>query len=207
VRLNGQVAADATASLPRVPPGSYRLLVTPSDADRLSALTTVTLDIPAGGLTNRVRLANKVKLRGTLLPAEAVGAKIFATPQELDPPRPVATAVVGPGGAYQLDVDPDRLYVVWADPGLGKPLARVQLARVRAATDGAQVPDRTLPKALPFTGTVLGSPTGQPVPNVVVQVYCDVAASSCLDPGVVLSEGVTDRAGAYSLTIPDPGTL
>jgi hypothetical protein len=206
VRLNGVVTTDGSGNLPGVPPGAYRLLITPSDADRLSALTTVTLDIPAGGLANRmVRLVNKVKLRGTLLPAESTGTKIFATPQELDPPRPVASATVGPGGAYQLDVDPERLYVVWADPGVGKP--RVQLARVRAAADGAQVPDRTLPKALAFTGTLVSAPNGYPVPNAVIQVLCEMAASSCLDPGVVLSEGVSDRAGKFTLSVPDPGTL
>jgi hypothetical protein len=207
VKVTGQVAADGTSNLPPVPPGSYRLLIIPSDADRTSALTSVALDVPAGGVSGKmVKLSTRARLRGTLLPAEAAGTRIYATPQEMDPPRPVAAGVVGPGGSYQLEVDPGRDYVIWADPGAGKPLSRVQLARVLDAADGAQVPDRTLPRALAFTGGVRGDDNNV-LPNVVVQVYCDMAAPSCLDSSIALGEAVSDKGGMVTLYLPDPGAI
>jgi hypothetical protein len=209
VRLNGQVGADGAVSFPRVPPGSYRLLVTPADTDQASALTAAPLEVPASGVSGQtVRLAARVKLRGRLLPSPgSADARVYATPSDVDPPRPVASAVVGADGSYQLDVDPERRYVVWVDPGLGKPFARAQLARVDAGPDGAMVPDRNLPKALPFTGTVMGEAGGAKIGGAVIQIFCDVAAASCLDPGVTLGEGVSDRNGGFTLSLPDPGSF
>jgi hypothetical protein len=209
VRLKGQVGTDGTLSFPRVPPGSYRLLVTPADTDLASALTGAALEVPAAGLGGQsIRLAAKVKLRGTLLPSPAsADTRVYATPRDLDPPRPVASAVVAANGSYQLDVDPQRAYVVWADPGLGKLFARAQLAVVSAADGDVTVPDRTLPKALSFSGTLMGEAAGTEIGGAVIQIFCDVAAASCLDPAVTLGEGLTDRHGGFTLSVPDPGSF
>ncbi|HXU83597.1 MAG TPA: hypothetical protein VN914_19525 [Polyangia bacterium] len=208
VRVEGQAAVDGTTRLGMVPPGAYRLLLTPSDLDGTSALTStevVVSDIV--GLSGQARLVSKVKLRGTLLPVPAsAGTKVYAAPRALDPPRPAASATVGSDGGYQLDVDPGRDYVVWVDPGLGKPFARAQLAVVSAGTGGASVPDRTLPRALPFTGTLTGEAAGTRIANSVVQVFCDPAAPSCLDPTITFAEGVSDRNGAFTVMLPDPGS-
>jgi hypothetical protein len=209
VRVSAQVASDGSIKFPAVPPGQYRLMMTPADTDRLSALTSVTLDVPGAGLAARaVRLAMKVKLNGNLLPAgETQGTRVFASPQDADPPRPVASTTVSAAGTYQLDVDPGRSYVVWADPGLGKPLARAQLVKISSGASGAQVPDRTLPKALAFSGKLTGGNAGAAVPNAVIQLFCDVAAATCLDPEIALGEGVSDRNGNFALTLPDPAGL
>jgi hypothetical protein len=207
VRLNGQVGADGTIAFPRVPPGSYRLLVTPADTDRTSALTATTLEVPAGGVSaQNVRLAGKVKLRGKLLPSPAsADTRVYAAPRDLDPPRPVASAIVGADGSYQLDVDPQRGYVVWADPGLGKPFARAQLATVDAGAAGTTVPDRNLPKALAWKSTLFSE--AGPINGAVIQIFCDLAAASCLDPNITLGEGLSDKSGGFTLSLPDPGSF
>ena len=209
VRVNGQVAADGSTSLPRVPPGSYRLVITPADGDRLSGLTTIPLEVPAAGVSGQaVRLAARVKLRGRLLPAQtAAGVRVYAAPKEQDPPRPVASATVAADGSYQVDVDPARSYVVWVDPGLDKNLARSQLAIVDAGAAGADVPDRNLTKALRFSGFLRAEAAGTPIANGVIQVFCDVATASCLDPTIPLSEGVSDSKGGFLLSLPDPGSF
>jgi hypothetical protein len=208
VRLTGQVGADGGVSFLRVPPGSYRLLVTPADTDHASALTAVPLEVSAAGVNGQVvRLSARVKLRGRLLPAPgSADTRIYATPRDLDPPRPVAVATVAADGSYQLEVDPQRAYLVWADPGLGKPFARTQLAVVPSA-DGAVVPDRTLPRALAFSGVLAGEAPGMTIGGAVIQIFCDVAAASCLDPTITLGEGLSDGRGAFSLSLPDPGSF
>jgi len=149
-----------------------------------------------------------VKLRGKLLPSPgSADTRVYATPRDVDPPRPAASAIVGADGSYQLDVDPQRSYVVWADPGLGKPFARAQLASVDAGPDGAVVPDRALPKALPFSGTLMGEAAGTKIGGAVIQIFCDVAAASCLDPTITLGEGVSDRNGGFTVSLPDPGSF
>jgi hypothetical protein len=207
VRSTGLVSAAGTVDLPAMPPGQYRLLVAPADADTASALSTIMLDVPAGGLSGRmVQLSSRVKLLGTLRGGEPGVTRIHATSQMADPPRPVASAVVGAGGAYELEVDPDRSYVVWADPGVGRPFARVQLARLSAGSAGVQVPERALPRALAFTGTVTGG--GASVPGAVIQVFCDGAASAaCLDGTLPLAEGTSGADGRFTLGLPDPGSF
>jgi hypothetical protein len=205
VRANGVAGADGSVTLPRVPPGQYRLLVTPADGDGVSALSTETLDVPAGGLAGRtVKMVARVKLRGRLLPAAgAAGTRVQATPRALDPPRPVAVATAAADGSYELEVDPEQIYVVWADPAVGRPFARVQLAAIPAGAAGMMVPDRTLPAGLAFTGAVTGG--GAPLSGAVIQVFCD--GDTCLDSTLPLAEGVSGTDGAFSLVLPDPGSL
>jgi hypothetical protein len=209
VRLNGQAGTDGSVSFPRVPPGSYHLVVTPADTDRASALTAALLQVPASGVSGQpLRLSAKVKLRGTLLPTPAsTGARVYATPREPDPPRPVASATVAVDGSYELDVDPQRSYVVWTDPAAGSTLARSQLAIVDAGAGDVLVPDRTVPRALSFKGTLVGEAAGSKIAGAVIQIFCDVAAASCLDPTITLGEGVSDRNGGFTLSLPDPGSF
>jgi hypothetical protein len=208
VRVSAQVGSNGSVALPPVPPGNYRLQISPADGDPSSALTTVPLDVPAQGVSGRVvRLAAKVKLRGTLTPSlAAANGRVYAQPVEADPPRPLASAIVGAGGEYGIDVDPDRIYLVWFDPEMGKPFARFQLARVQAAAGGADVGQRMLPRALAFTGMVGGN-GGEPVSGAVLQVFCEVSSPSCLDSNLPLAEGVTDGVGRFQVGLPDPGTL
>jgi hypothetical protein len=206
VRLTAQAGLDGTATVPAVLPGAYRLTIVPADGDGSSALTELDLDVPAGGIASRtVALATRVPLRGKL-PTAAAGAQVYATPRDTDPPRPVAVATVSTGGSYQLDVDPRRSYLVWADPARGGAFARAQLATVAAGATGAAVPDRPLPKALPFTGRVTDD-TGMPIGFAVIQVFCDQASTSCFDPTLPLGEGITDGQGSFGLTLPDPGSF
>jgi hypothetical protein len=202
----GQVAADGTVTLSPLPSGRYRLTVTPADGDDSSALTATTVDLGGAPLAP-VRLSARVHLRGTLQPAAMVaGTRVYATPRVVDPPRPLAAAVVAADGSYDLTVDPGRDFVVWADPPRGRGFARSLLAAVPSGVTGAEVPPRTLPRALAFTSVV----TGEGAPGlgaVVVQAFCDAASPSCLDPTLPLAETVTTPTGAFTLPLPDPGSF
>jgi hypothetical protein len=190
----GQVAADGTVTLSPLPPGRYRLTVTPADGDDSSALTATTVDL-GGAAPAPVRLSAKVHLRGTLQPAAIVpGTRVYATPRVVDPPRPLAAAVVGADGSYDLAVDP------------GRGVARSLLAAVSSGVTGSEVPPRTLPRALAFTSVVTGE-GAQAVGAVVVQAFCDAASPSCLDPTLPLAETLSGPGGAFTMPLPDPGSF
>jgi hypothetical protein len=208
-RAAGQADARGAVALPALPTGRYRVTMIPADGDNSGALTATTLDLGAAGATAApMRLSAKVLLRGMLQPAsEAAGTLVHASPRALDPPRPVATAMVGPDGMYQLAVDPGREYVVWADPPANRALARALLASVSSGVTGAEVPARALPRALPFTGTVSGAQSQGGVPAVVIQAFCDAVSPSCLDPTLPIAETVSGPRGDFTLALPDPGSL
>jgi hypothetical protein len=205
---SGQAAADGTVRLPPLPAGRYRVTVIPADGDETSALVGTTVDVGAGAPA-AVQLGARVHLRGTLEPAAMVtGTRLYATPRAVDPPRPVATALVGGDGSYDLAVDPGREYVVWADPPAGRAFARSLLAAVSSGTAGAEIPTRTLPRSLPFTSLVSGDGLqGGGVPGVVLQAFCDAASPSCLDPTLPLAETVTGQGGRFTIALPDPGSF
>jgi hypothetical protein len=205
----GQADARGAVALPALPTGRYRVTTIPADGDDSSALTVTILDLgPAGATAVPVRLLAKVPLRGSLQPANmTAGALVHASPRALDPPRPVAVATVGPDGTYLLAVDPGREYVVWADPPANRALARALLASVSSGVTGAEVPARSLPRALPFSGTVNGAQSQGGVPAVVIQAFCDAASPSCLDPTLPLAETVSGPRGDFTLALPDPGSL
>jgi hypothetical protein len=204
----GEAGADGAVSLPALPTGRYRVTVVPADGSE-GALTSATVELGPGGATAvPIRLAAKVVLRGTLSPGDATaGTRVYATPRAIDPPRPVAMAIADQGGAYQLAVDPGREYLVWADPPAGRGLARTLLAAVSSGPSGAEVPARTLPRALAFTSTVSGDRNQGPLPGVVIQAFCEAASPSCLDPTLPLAEAVSGPGGQFTLTLPDPGSF
>jgi hypothetical protein len=204
----GQADASGMVTLPALPTGRYRVTLIPADGDDAAALTAATLDLGPGGVAAApLRLATKVRLRGSLQPAAAAGTRVYATPRSVDPPRPVASATAGAGGAYELAVDPGRDYVVWVDPPPGSGLARALLALVPSGSGGADVPARTLPRALAFTATVNGDRLQAGVPAVVIQAFCDAASPTCLDPTLPLAETVSTQGGQFTLPLPDPGSL
>lgn len=206
LRVTQAVTATGGAIFPRLPRARYRVTIIPPDARSAAAVTDATVDLSSGDPGAReLRIGAKVKLRGDLAgPAE--GARITAFPVGTDLSRPPVTGTVGAAGAWELAVDPQRRYVLLAEPAAGT-AARVFVGMVEVGATAAEAPRRTLPPALPVRGRVTVDASMPGVPGTVLQVYCAGAAADCPDRAIPLAETVTDALGRYELALPDPGVL
>jgi hypothetical protein len=204
-----EVATDSTgtAAFTALPIGTYTVTVIPvPTAAALSAsslaITSTTVLLATGGFTRDVMLSKKSTLTGTLLPvADSPGAQITAIDHSVPAAGTVVTATVGASGIYQLFVDPGRSYEVLAAPAPSSTRGRAMLWA--AVSDNHPALD---PATLPVGHAVHGQVTfqGTAVGGTLVQAFCPVSSSRCLDATFPLAETIARSDGKFDLILPDP---
>jgi hypothetical protein len=202
VRFSLHAAADGTLTTGGVPRGFYSLTVFPADADTSDAVTTAMLDLSAGNGAQAVTLAQKVMLKGKLLPADvAAGVRLVALDDRGLPI--VSEGDAGPDGLFQIPVSPMRSYALRALPRPYQALARASFPAVAVQNIDVTVPDRSMPAALLYAGRVV-DPSLQGVGAALVQAFCAPSTAGCIDATTPIAETVTRSDGTFQLMLPDP---
>lgn len=190
--------------LPKVPLGTYSVTVTPPADVAQAAVTTLSVDLLAGGVSQTVTLSSKVPLTGTLNPLPGAGqARLtaFDASLELGRSAPVATSA-DEGGGFALLVDPNRAYELVIDPLAGRGLARTVVVIDGVGPVGTHTGPLALTRGQAIKGTLV---TGVgSVTNAFVQVFCEPSAASCVDPTQSLAEAVSRGDGSFDLVVPIP---
>jgi hypothetical protein len=202
VRFSLHAAADGTLTTGGVPRGVYSLTVFPANADTSDAVTTAMLDLSAGNGAKAVTLAQKVMLKGKLLPTDvAAGVRLVALD---DGGLPIVSeGDAGPDGLFQMAVSPMRSYALRALPRPYQALARASFPVVPVQNVDYTVPDRSMPAALLYAGRVV-DPGLQGVGAALVQAFCATATAGCTDTTTPIAETVTLSDGTFQLMLPDP---
>jgi hypothetical protein len=202
VRFSLHAAADGTLTTGGVPRGVYSLTVFPANADTSDAVTTAMLDLSAGNGAKAVSLAQKVMLKGKLLPTDvAAGVRLVALD---DGGLPIVSeGDAGPDGLFQMAVSPMRSYALRALPRPFQALARASFPVVPVQDVDYTVPDRSMPAALLYAGRVV-DPGLQGVGAALVQAFCATATAGCTDTTTPIAETVTLSDGTFQLMLPDP---
>ena len=202
VRFSLHAAADGTLTTGGVPRGIYSLTVFPAKADTSDAVTTAMLDLSAGNGATAVALAQKVMLKGKLLPTDvAAGVRLVALD---DGGLPIVSeGDAGSDGLFQMAVSPMRSYALRALPRPYQALARASFPVVPVQNIDYTVPDRSMPAALLYAGRVV-DPSLQGVGAALVQAFCATATAGCTDTTTPIAETVTRSDGTFELMLPDP---
>lgn len=221
-RIHGELTPNAegmvvASTLPR---GRYKVTIYPAGgANAVDAVTTVS-DIEVGGggggggggtaspttepPPQRVTLARKVNLRGSLLPgADAAGIEVVAVDVDSLLPLAFVKRVVA-GGTWEMAVNPARTYTLRALPQPGQRFARASFGRVSVAAGDLSVAAQNMPDALLYSGTVV-DPALQGLEGVLLQMFCVAGTPDCADPTIPVAETVSGPVGAFQLMLPDPG--
>jgi len=201
VRIAGRTDPQGVLAGLRVSPGPLSAVVVAGPAD----VAVVAVDASSGPIaslevppmqpiaTAALAPAGGAGLAGATLDLVPVGALAAAGGPELHASAGAdgaLSALVAPGGHYDLR---------FRDPAArAAPLTIADRVAASIATS------YRLPAALAIRGTVqLGG--NQALPSAVVQVLCD--ACSGLERATPIAEAVSDGAGRFVVTVPDPGTM
>jgi hypothetical protein len=202
--------ATGVAVFPPLPVGSYDVTVVPAamaGTRAPAAITSLSVTLPAAGLSQTVTLAPKAQLAGRLLPlTDSPGAQVTAIDQSTPAGGSVVTAPVGADGTYTLVVDPGRSYRLLAEPPPGVMRARAVLATVTSTPGTTQVGDATLPVGRPVSGIVMSGQglTAPALRNVLIQAFCPAVSTKCLDPTFPLADAISGEDGSFRLVLPEP---
>jgi hypothetical protein len=216
MRQEGTTDANGWIVFSSMPKIAYRsTLIPPSDLAG-AAITTGTVDLTdaTASSTRTLILGHKVKLSGSVLPADAAnGARLVATDTGTDVLVSVISTQVKSDGSYEFLADPGRTYRFSVEPAASRNLpTRIPLYGVTTTDQDAQLANRTLPSGLKVSGTV--SFSGLRVAGAIVQAYCEQQGiAGCLDPTNTsgplpppLVEFATLPDGSYSFYLLDPAT-
>jgi hypothetical protein len=201
-RMRVEVDADTTGTVtfPALPRGRYRAVVVPPPTLVGAAVTSGSFDISSGDRAAALTLGRKVKLNGTLLPADLTrGARITALPTATEVIMAATSAEAGVDGRFELEVDPGRSYKLLASPRAGQPVGRasreISVAGPSASTGVWELPDASI-----FRGSVASG--GRPVPDTLIQVFCVGPSATCADPSFALAEVVSGSDGTFRVVLP-----
>jgi hypothetical protein len=217
VLANGSVrrlitTTGATASLAKLPTARYRVTVAPpADLPGDLGITSEEIDLRewTATVSRTITLKPRTPVQGRLTgTAPIVGLKIRADDAGEDGFRRTTIVNVASDGAYTIAADPDRLYRVSVEPTVDRTVPRIPLIPFRARP--MAVPNsQPLPRILTVKGNAMGE--GQPIPGVVIQIYCLGNAPDCVaeeSPDVSntlpIDETVSGADGSYELRIPEP---
>lgn len=216
VRQEGTTDANGAVLFSNMPRIAYHSTVIPPSDLAGTAITTGTVDL-TGETASSARtliLGHKVKLSGSLLPADAANsARLVATDTGTDVLVSIISTQVKSDGSYEFLADPGRTYRFSVEPAASKNLpTRIPLYGVTTTDQDAQLANRTLPSGLKVSGTV--SFSGLRVAGAIVQAYCEQQGiAGCLDPTNTsgplpppLVEFATLPDGSYSFYLLDPAT-
>ncbi len=206
-------STGALAVFERVPQARYRVTIAPpADLPGDLGITSEVIDLRGAGPTvaRAVALKARTPVQGRLTGmAPIVGLKVRASDAGEDGFRRTIIVNVGSDGLYTISADADRLYRVSLEPTVDRSVPRIPLIPFRA---GPMPPtnSQALPRILTVKGQALGG--GQPLPGVVIQVYClgnnapDCVAAESPDVSNTLpiDETVSGPDGNYDLRIPEP---
>jgi hypothetical protein len=195
-----------------VPRVRYRVTIAPPpDLPGDLGITSEVIDLRGAGATvaRAVALKARTPVQGRLTaPAPIVGLKVRASDAGEDGFRRTVIVNVGSDGLYTISADAERLYRVSVEPTVDRSVPRIPLIPFRA---GPMPPtnSQALPRILTVKGQALGD--GQPLPGVVIQIYCLGNAPDCVaseSPDVTntlpIDETVSGPDGNYELRIPEP---
>ena len=207
-----EVVTDAagTALFPSLPVGTYDVTIVPATAPGSAvpgaqppAITSTSVTLARPGLARTVNLIRKVTLSGTLLPvSDSAGARVTAIDRSDTAGGTVASGIVNADGSYSLLVDPVRTYQLVAEPAPGARVTRAVLGTVLTESAGTVVSPRSLPAGRPFLGQLTSRST--PVGGALLQVFCPVLSTRCLDSTFPLATAITRGDGTFDLLLPDP---
>jgi hypothetical protein len=204
--------APAMSSFTNLPRARYRITVAPPvDLPGNAGITSAEVDLRTAGasaahtVTLKARTPVKGQLTGT---APIVGLKVRATDAGEDGFRRSTIVNVNSDGSYQVPADVDRLYRLSLEPAADRSVPRIPLIPIRGR-DMQPANTQALPRILTVKGSALGE--GQPLPGVVIQIYCLGNAPDCIaeeSPDISntlpIDETVSGSDGSYELRIPEP---
>jgi hypothetical protein len=200
------------ATFTRLPRARYRVTVAPpADLPGDLGITTEEIDLRSAGATiaRAIALKPRTPVMGRLMGmAPVVGLKVRASDAGEDGFRRTTIVNVNGDGTYTIPADVDRLYRVSVEPTPDRTVPRIPLLPIRGSVmQLANV--QALPGILTVKGQAMAE--GQPLPGVVIQVYCQGNAPDCVaeeSPDISntlpIDETVSGPDGSYELRIPQP---
>ncbi|HEX4508563.1 MAG TPA: hypothetical protein VH328_00715, partial [Burkholderiaceae bacterium] len=228
-----QTDASGGVTFPAFPAGLYTVTIVPPAAAAPGAVTTSSITLTTGVVTQSIALAQKVMLKGALSPqAGAAGAAVTA----IDvgnactgsnacatgaPATGTSTATgavfsgqAGDDGTFALAVDPDRTYQIIVQPqdAGASTFGRAVLPPFRiCSTKTAPCVDTNdgqlgAPIPLPAGMQYHGSLQGKGgvVAGALVQVFCDATSPTCADTTVSVAEVTSQGDGSFTVVLPVP---
>jgi hypothetical protein len=198
----GDAVADATgvAHLGRLPLGSYRLTAAPPEG-LSAAVTSVRLDLPAGGLARDVVLGSLVMLTGTLQASDSPQVwSITALDRGVLAAPIVPHATVGLDGSYALMISPSRSYQMVVEITTAQRTRRTVFGSVTPGNTDMPTWSSVVPAGMNWAGRITSA--GRPVVGATVRAFCE-NVSPC-DPSIAVAEGVSAADGTITLSLPMP---
>jgi hypothetical protein len=170
--------------------------------------------LPAGGLTQTVRLVAERNILGKLAPGKAGSAvpdwtqvQVVAYDKSLVVPEPPRTIPVSADGTFALGVSPGRPYTVLVVPNPATGLARTFFGPGLMQSTGLRT-TQYVQSTMDWTSTVSITTNNQAtgIVGAALQATCHPGYWRCIDPSLPLAETTSGAGGTFTLSVPDPDT-
>jgi hypothetical protein len=218
---NGSLQTEATTdayglvTFPALPAdATYDLLLVPATLNAAAATTLLQVTLPAGGLTQTVRLVAERNILGKLAPGKAGSAvpdwtqvQVVAYDKSLVVPEPPRTIPVSADGTFALGVSPGRPYTVLVVPNPATGLARTFFGPGLMQSTGLRT-TQYVQSTMDWTSTVSITTNNQAtgIVGAALQATCHPGYWRCIDPSLPLAETTSGAGGTFTLSVPDPDT-
>jgi hypothetical protein len=208
VRIEAMTSSSGVANFTNIPDETtYEALLVPATLSVSAATTTLSVTVPAGGLTQVIRLLAEGRINGKLA-ASASGSPewsqvtIVAYDRSEDTPETPRAITANPDGTFAIGVSPGRRYVVLAVPPTGSGYARTFVGPGFVMANEFTITQK-VQASMDWISTVTDT-SDNGLAETALQAFCIAGWPYCNDPTVPIAEATSEADGSFHLVLPNP---